>query len=1282
MAVIREKRQYKVQPIGVARGSRGGEIVANAIVESANAMSDMFYKKGLQLASQEGADRAEALDIETITGIDPVTKKPIALTNTQNLGSVAMESFKRVVDRRFTQSYETEIQNYASTLATRLEENPNEVALFEQGMAEYLAEMTQHADGEYKQLILDTGKLYLANNKAALQEKAIIRQKAEAKAILERRKEESKQQSFNLGAMGDEGSFLASINFSKEEFTDLISWSETLGPKEFTKESTHLKEQFSSFAAGLLTRELSNLNLTERQDLEDAFSNPVGANLTLNPKTKQVHDKVLRYVENDPSEILKLAVFVKQQREIIDSPLQTQALRDKAIRKEEQKRNAFNLAVTTQENITALTMLNQRGTGSSASSQYLLNWLKLQEENYNFYSTPRAYLAAGVDATDAEKYIEQHDQFMESALKSVLTSIGIDLYENKETPESIRKILTSGDYSTIIQSAKKTDVQTLTAIKEYVGLDKEGVSQHLEAVFKEGASIKAAIKERAKQFDSEMLLNLDQMSLNVQNAADPAQAYNVQIEELTESAEALDIDIEKTENFATVKRELQQAHTINQASTLLSAVTNRTVLSELSQLANNPNIPKEQIPNVKNYEEFKTLFSQLKTTQRQKLVNDRRETVLEGGRAAKEAYTKDLEIDNQILLSHIFDYQDSLQNAQDFDTIEASLNYYTDKVNNLDVLKTEADGQKAINTSLQEAQNDAARRMLTLFINESYQSEMKSALGNVQGDEEFEKYFADVLTYLQNPETSQKNLFGPNQKKQLKKIVDTFSGDEANKAEFISAANSEINRIKKAFEAQKANNRKAVQVESMLTVGKHIENSSDPSVAQLFENTARQSTGYGKVYYKDLYNNAFAYLNNTNYDNQGQMSAKKYLALQLQRRDQIITPEMKSHFVAAARGTSTEYGQKVNLQNTGQLWLTMSYYHDQDGNVQRPNWMNTMDAVDIGVLDGLAFASRAGVDPDYLDEIRTSRSQLDQKALNDRIVADYGSRTGLPDANSIDEVAEQFIGNQYNNNPNLAIVVRDYMKGLFLAGHTKDKAQEYIDNFVNKQFLTDPYVINSQMGALSNKTVVNLLSVFPQDRKNILRFMEQELMVKMGGKKEFLKKYNPIFIEGYKGLETDNLLRAKGARDYEQDLISSDYRSEKTTLFLQPTADSSTSSATFFLVEMSPSGEISVSDLDFAISSSGPSFETFQNWKTSRESEAVLDGKMSATDKPDLWWTSPYHWGGRDLSQNVWLQNADEIGDAALSVADFTKQIGSVISDTYTSAKDAAQADRDERGGF
>ena len=78
MAVIREKRQFKIGPVGVARASEGGQIIGKAIADSANQLAGEFFKQAAFQAEKTGEEAAASIAREQVTAIDPNTGKPQA----------------------------------------------------------------------------------------------------------------------------------------------------------------------------------------------------------------------------------------------------------------------------------------------------------------------------------------------------------------------------------------------------------------------------------------------------------------------------------------------------------------------------------------------------------------------------------------------------------------------------------------------------------------------------------------------------------------------------------------------------------------------------------------------------------------------------------------------------------------------------------------------------------------------------------------------------------------------------------------------------------------------------------------------------------------------------------------------------------------------------------------------------------------------------------------------------------------------------------------------------
>ena len=182
MAVIREKRQFRIGTIGVARASQGGQIVGETIARSANALGDMFYKEAAQAAEKGGMEAGASADREKVITINPETGEPEAYAPPEGMGSIGADAYQRVVMRRFQQSIEDEIQNKGRELAARYQSSP---AMYESAMSDYLASMTNVAQDEFRGFITDVGTSYLNATMTNMQIAQVRRERAAARASLE-----------------------------------------------------------------------------------------------------------------------------------------------------------------------------------------------------------------------------------------------------------------------------------------------------------------------------------------------------------------------------------------------------------------------------------------------------------------------------------------------------------------------------------------------------------------------------------------------------------------------------------------------------------------------------------------------------------------------------------------------------------------------------------------------------------------------------------------------------------------------------------------------------------------------------------------------------------------------------------------------------------------------------------------------------------------------------------------------------------------------------------------
>lgn len=182
MAVIREKRQFQVGQIGVARASEGGRIVGQAISQAADQFASTFYREGLQVAETTGVEAGQAAERERIMTINPQTGQPEAYAPPAPFGRVAAEAYQRVVERRFQESLDEEMKTKSAELAARYEDNPNSTSLYESAMSDYIAAMGESAEGQFRTYITDTGTSYLNLTRSNLAINQIRRERAAARA--------------------------------------------------------------------------------------------------------------------------------------------------------------------------------------------------------------------------------------------------------------------------------------------------------------------------------------------------------------------------------------------------------------------------------------------------------------------------------------------------------------------------------------------------------------------------------------------------------------------------------------------------------------------------------------------------------------------------------------------------------------------------------------------------------------------------------------------------------------------------------------------------------------------------------------------------------------------------------------------------------------------------------------------------------------------------------------------------------------------------------------------
>ena len=187
MPIIREKRQVgSIGPIGVV-SSRGGDAERyNRLARATDKLTQMAIGEMGRQAQISATQKAQELDIEKITTINPKTGKPEALNwigDNRFIGRTGAEAYEKAVAERFQFSIETEIKTKAAEVALKYENDPNAFQTYEREMNTYLDGMLKASEQggkatSYTNYIADTGVQYVTATKLNMMQEQNRRERA------------------------------------------------------------------------------------------------------------------------------------------------------------------------------------------------------------------------------------------------------------------------------------------------------------------------------------------------------------------------------------------------------------------------------------------------------------------------------------------------------------------------------------------------------------------------------------------------------------------------------------------------------------------------------------------------------------------------------------------------------------------------------------------------------------------------------------------------------------------------------------------------------------------------------------------------------------------------------------------------------------------------------------------------------------------------------------------------------------------------------------------------
>jgi len=1137
MAVTKEQKQYSIGPIGVARASEGGRITAEAIAQSANSFSKMFYNEGLRQAKESGEELGRSIALSNIRGIDPKTKKPVALNEMQGMGRAQTEAFQRVVNARFEQSIEEEIHAKASVLAEAVDGKPNSVQLFSDSMFKYLEQMSSHVDGRYGQFIKDTGAVWTVKSAAALEQANIRRQKAQAKLDLEKRNAQLIDLAFDNGLSGNVEGFAKMQQVTEQGTSDLVTVLNDPSEKNksFIKQST-------GFALGLINNKMTSLSMNQRFNLIQSLSRYGSKTVKLTPEVQAIQEQILEYLPNDISDIMDFADKADVFRKNLD---------------------VYDSMQLSQENILASS--NAESFQLEADRLNLQTKIEVDEDSYfyNSFSNPtEAYSNIKVLRETRDQYIntegflktlgkEPVDKLMNligKAEDQALTGLVLKALENVDLTSNdvslVKKFLSEKNVEGLVNLGLQFSSKERGIIDELIRIGNperlEGIANNLESSLK---NIEA-VKKKASQVYLDT--NIDMLAAQISDGSISNRSFNLEKAQAKIAKHLSNVDNPKKYEDILIAAEGKLV--LN--NFLANNKNNPTVLAELNVLASNPSAKEKDLLALSQMGALDALKENLSkitnVSDRTSLVTRFIERVNNLDKTRSDAQAEAISKADSALQYEMAVFQSQVADVDNYNDLERM------RVKIRSTIKASSTGDPKVRKELFDSINkDVSNRQIALLISSfTTEEEMNAALA--------------VINNPNNPYDKATTLISKNDYDLIVSATKKYGDQQKDWSELGSQANAVKIDALKAIKDKEIRDAERSQNQSFLGLSV-INNAGSPDVQEAF--AAFSLKRFGLDYEPaDLFQNVSKYLNAEAGSPEAQ--AGKLLNFYFKRSREILSPSLKTFIKRGAAGGEFN-GEPVSVESLSILWRNIGTYTSSDNKiVTSSSVIDSFESTTIGILDGLLEVYKGGVPAEYLNKVREALSDDDK--IEKRLISQFGDRGVFKDFQSVYEIVADMIGSEFEASPQLHGAMEGYLKGLFAANVSKEDAKQILDNHFDSYFSVDNYTVDLTGQTLNERTTVNLQSVFPNERDSVIRFAEQSL-IKEIGQEAYEDNYLPLTTFAFQG-QPRNPIRANGVRYF---ATESDFDFKgKRMLFFFPTSNSTRAQAEFRLATLDAAGVV------------------------------------------------------------------------------------------------------------
>jgi hypothetical protein len=204
MAVIREKRQFMNQPIGVVRADLGGDLVAKGVGQLADTLIQGSFKNLVEDAQQEGAELAQSMAASKLRTINPETGEPEAFATPSQFGRSASKAYQAVIERRYVTETEQDLKAESARIYAETYLKPNGFEEYSTRFRSYAESITENALPRFQQVVAGmSGSLVASTELDFIKRKADSDRQNESFALQEAADRESVTLTQTISAVPD-----------------------------------------------------------------------------------------------------------------------------------------------------------------------------------------------------------------------------------------------------------------------------------------------------------------------------------------------------------------------------------------------------------------------------------------------------------------------------------------------------------------------------------------------------------------------------------------------------------------------------------------------------------------------------------------------------------------------------------------------------------------------------------------------------------------------------------------------------------------------------------------------------------------------------------------------------------------------------------------------------------------------------------------------------------------------------------------------------------------------